>query len=559
MNEEVCDICDRLGLDVNVFGQLGVLPLARNPFSSVWTTVYQVKEGPYDAPSVFSCLSNLELEEEILGGTDWIRHVEDFDPGFCVTGDEILYGDGRDEGFDYLVKEVYFHSLERAQLHVSQEFVFLFGLLRGDDGNYYAVDECGREEMVVEVGDGFAMFRTKYLMRYIAAKQMLYVQFVDSRVASSEHYPLGAKVVCDEDCREASCHYGIWFQSTRERDYLLSMMYARSIVRPQDVSTCGVWPYDEESKEDYPEFIVEELPDGSFRHFSCDPDRVGNYFGANPGAPHYLTPVYFSPSVLDRYRDDPHFEVTERRLSCGTQWGVEIDVTVPSRVMLYLGDLGRDLPASERAHFLAHEISPSDQSVSATALAQDFFNSFDAPMGPVTAFLEARKELDEAWEEKFGNSLFRTLHPDEGDMEKLVYIPSGNGRRELDSVILNLTKLCVDYIDESRLERADSPGGINRLKATLEREGVKVSLSPLRDLQSIRSASMAHAKGSKYEKLKGSLLTGDNPADIERLVGRLTAMMSELAAALREGGGCFAGQSEEMTLSDKEKNERRSQ
>ena len=51
-------------------------------------------------------------------------------------------------------------------------------------------------------------------------------------------------MVCDEDCREVSCHYDIWFQSTRERDYLLSMMYARSIVRPQDVSTCGIWPYD---------------------------------------------------------------------------------------------------------------------------------------------------------------------------------------------------------------------------------------------------------------------------------------------------------------------------
>lgn len=171
-------------------------------------------------------------------------------------------------------------------------------------------------------------------------------------------------------------------------------------------------------------------------------------------------------------------------------------------------------------------------------------------MGPVAALLAARKELDEAWEVKFGNRLFRPLHPDEGDMEKLVYIPSGNGRRELDSVILNLTKLCIDYIDESGLERADSPGGINKLKATLEREGVEVSLSPLRDLQSIRSASMAHAKGSKYEKLKGSLLTGDNPADIEQLVGRLTAMMAELAAALRAGRGCLAGQSEEMTPSD---------
>ena len=551
MNEEVREICSNLKLDFNTFSQLDVLQFVRKPFSGVWTTVYQVKKGLYDAPSVFSCLSNLELEEEILGGTDWIHHADDFDPGFCATGDRTFYGNGRDEGYDYLVKEIYFHSLERAQLHVSQEFVFLFGLLRGDDGNYYAVDKCGREEMVVEVGDGFARFRTKYLMRYIAAKQMLYVQFVDSRVASSEHYPLGADLICDEDHREGSCHYDIWFQSTRERDYLLSIMYARTIVRPGDVSTCGIWPYDGEPEESYPEFIVEELPDGSFRRFTCDPDRLGNYFGANPEAPHYLTPVYFNPSVLDRYRDDPHFEVTERRLSCGTQWGVEIDVTVPSRVMLYLGDLGRDLPASERAHFLAHEISPSDQSISATVLAQDFFNSFDAPMGPVAAFLAARKELDEAWEVKFGNRLFRPLHPDEGDMEKLVYIPSGNGRRELDSVILNLTKLCVDYIDESGLERADSPGGINRLKATLEREGVEVSLAPLRDLQSIRSASMAHAKGSKYEKLKGSLLTGDNPADIERLIGGLTSMMAELAAALRTGCGCLAEQSEEMTPSDK--------
>lgn len=59
------------------------------------------------------------------------------------------------------------------------------------------------------------------------------------------------------------------------------------------------------------------------------------------------------------------------------------------------------------------------------------------------------------------------LHLDEGDMEKLVYIPSGNGRRELDSVVLNLTKLCIDYIDESVLEQAEKPGGINKLKATL--------------------------------------------------------------------------------------------
>lgn len=104
MNEEVREICSNLELGFNTFDQLDVLQLVRKPFSGVWTTVYQVKKGPYDAPSVFSCLSNLELEEEILGGTDWIHHAEDFGPRFRVTGDGTFYGNGRDEGYDFLVK-----------------------------------------------------------------------------------------------------------------------------------------------------------------------------------------------------------------------------------------------------------------------------------------------------------------------------------------------------------------------------------------------------------------------------------------------------------------------
>lgn len=529
---EVEKIAQNLGLEVPYFRQGDIIQIAMNPFHNVWTTVYQIRDGLYSAPAIFSCLADIRRENEILKGTDWIRHADSFNPGFISTSTGTYYENGRDDGYDFLVKEIYFHALEIEQVHINQEFIFLFRLFREKDDCYYAIDECGRKEMVVDIGQDIIRFKTSYLMRYIAAKQMLYVQFVDSRRSSEPDYPMDTEQIYNEGRQSDSCHYKIWYESTKKQDYLFSMLYARSIVRPGNISNCKIWPYDKILGEQFPEFIVAELPDGSYERFSCDPSKLGNYFGANPNAPHYLTPVYFKPDVLDRYRNDSHFEVTERRLSCGTQWSMEIDNAIPDRVMAYLGDLGRDLPESERAHFLAYEISPTGQQVSKTAVAQDFFCLFDAPMGPISAFFAAHDKLDNVWKTKFGRSLYRPLHTDEDDMKKLIRIPSGNGRQEFDTVILNLTKYCVDYIDESTLISTEQSGGINKLEATLCELEIHTDLKPLRDLQEVRSVCMAHAKGKKYEKLKGSLLTGDYPKDVSRLIERLTSMMGRLASDL---------------------------
>ena len=530
----VNEIIQKLNLDSDRFHQTDVIESVNNPFGNVWTTVYQIRESLYDAPAIFSCLADTKLEHEILKGTDWLRHPGDFSPGFRETRDGTYYENGRDDGYDFLVKEIYFHSLENQQLYINQEFVFLFELFRENDG-YYSVDEYGRKEKVVDIEENAVRFKTSFLIRYIAAKQMLFVQFIDSRRSSTSNYPMGAKPIAS-DCHEnGSQHYEIWYGGTQESDYLFSMLYARSIVRPDNVERCRICPYDKETDTYYPEFTIEELPNGSLKRFSCDPSKLQNYFGANQNVPHYLTPIYFSPDVLDRYRNNPNFSVTERRLSCGTQWSIAIDNAIPDRVMVYLGDLGRDLPPSEKKHFLAHEISPTERQTSATAFAQDFLGSFDAPMGPITALFNARHNLDSTWIARFGYSLYRAPHADEEDMEKLIRIPMGNGRQEFDTVILNLTKYCIDYIDESSLSAAKTTaGGINKLDEALRRQGVEVTLKPLRDLQTIRSSCMAHAKGKNYEKIKGSLLTGDCPKDVTQIINRLTDMMNSLTTALRE-------------------------
>ena len=531
MNDAVKRILTSRDLNPDDFEQHQVIELIKNPLSDVWTTVYAHSDEVYGSPAIFCCLAELEHRADILDGSDWLKHADSFTPGFCISAGSTRFEPSCHDAFHFIIMEQYFHSLNEAQLHLNQEFALIFELYRASDGNYYSIDECGGRELVVEFSDHQVRAKTKYLLRYMCAKQLLFVQFIDSRVSTPGSYPFHTDLFDSDSEVGANYRFDRWYQGNESEKYLLSMIYARSFVEPGPVEDCGLWPYDEED-EKYPEFIISELPDGSYERFTCDESKLANYFGANPDAPHYLTPVYFKPSVLDKYRRDKHYNVSERRLSCGSQWGIEIDNVIPSRVMVFLGDLGRDLPESERSYFLAFEMSPADQCISEEVIANDFFNCWVDTSGPIGNLLNAREELDDKWRASFGVPLYRPFHKDESDIAKCIHAPTSSGREEFDTVILNLTKMMVDYIDESQFSCPDEKGSINKLEAFLINNGIDVDLSPLRDLQNLRSASVAHSKGKKHDKLVGSVITGDNASDTMSLIERLTSMVNIMAAAI---------------------------
>lgn len=534
MNEAVLRVLARLGLDAKPFKQEKAIELVKNPLSGAWVTVYSHHDAADGRPSVFACFADLARKQEILAGDDWLKHASSFSPGFCVCADDVTYHDGRDEGYDFIVAEQYFYPLDQAQILVNQEFVMLFELYRGEDGCYYSVDKCGEREKVVDFAGDEVRVRTKYILRFIAAKQCFFVYFVDARLASSSSYPLGStECISGSDEVGGNYHIGQWYTSDIDESYLLSMLYARSFIEPDDVETCGVWPFDEKN-ERYPEFVIGERPDGSLVRYTCDPNKLGTYFDKEPRAPHYLTPVFFKPAVLDKYRSSPHFDVSERHISCGSQWRCEIDNVDPDRVMVYLGDLGRDLPESERIHFLSFEMSPVDQRISDEVFKTDLLNMWvKDPSGPVSMLMRARMELDKAWRKRFGLALYRPFHrADEGILEQ-IHIPSGNGESEFETVTMALTRALVDYIDESALKDADARGSINKLEAFLSGNDIVIDLKPLRDLQNLRSAGAAHGKGSKYDRLYGDVVTEDHREDAKRLIARLTTMLNEWTEALK--------------------------
>ncbi|WP_257144823.1 hypothetical protein, partial [Bacillus cereus] len=122
-----------------------------------------------------------------------------------------------------------------------------------------------------------------------------------------------------------------------------------------DIEECGYWPFD--NSKEYVNFTVGINGDGKEVEFTSNPDQLANYFGANPEAPHYLTPIYFSKEVLAKYYLKPElYEVNDGHIRCQGLWMLHIDnLNKGDYVSAYLGDLGK-LPYKEQVYWKSFNI-----------------------------------------------------------------------------------------------------------------------------------------------------------------------------------------------------------
>lgn len=531
MNETVRSIVESNGFDKNLLSQIRAIETIESPFKESWVVIYDGSGRLPDSLRVFACLAATELEDEILSGFGWIKRPNWFCPGFVQEGDRVVYESACDDGYEFIVASQDFYALDEEQFVVNHEFILLLKLYRGSDGNYYSVDESGKKEVVVEISARKVRVRTRHLIRYMSAKRLLFVQFVDSRVSSEPGYPNDVHVISHQDVKGESWNCFIDYRTNSKKDYLFSMIQARSVVRPRPVEESGIWPF-EVKDTSFPEFCVEELPDGTLRRFTCDPDRLRGGSGGDPEAPGYLTPVFFRPEVLDRYRRDPVFFVTEREIRCGSSWRLSIDNVYSDRVMVYLGDLGRYLPSFERQHFLANEVSPVGHRIAAEVVAADLLGLWtERTEGVVSQFFRALDRLKQSWCQRFGVELYRELHDDDLYLLQQIHIPSTRSQEEFDSIVQSLQRLLIEYIDESQFSavKGSDSGSLNRMERFLKVNNINIDMIPLRQLQNLRSRGTAHAKGRKYDKLKKEVLSGNSIEDVKKIISSLTGFMSRLS------------------------------
>jgi len=265
----------------------------------------------------------------------------------------------------------------------------------------------------------------------------------------------------------------------------------------------------------YVDFIIGIKGDGEEILYTCNPGKLSNFFGANPGAPNYLIPVYFRKEVLDKYYRQPSkFSIEDSYLRCGSLWGLQIDNHHPDKVCVWLGDLGRDLPYSEQLYWRSFNIPPSG-CISSTYYNRQILAEFTDSDRPEHIFFSLYTKLMQLSQDILGWNLLLPLTKEDEYHLHSIRIPSTDEQKDFDELILALTKIFVDSLNERELnhflsqdEVNEIVGSISRLEKILAKKNVGVyqpHIKFLRNLQNYRSAGSAHRKGKNYKKIAKEL------------------------------------------------------
>ena len=76
----------------------------------------------------------------------------------------------------------------------------------------------------------------------------------------------------------------------------------------------------------YVDFVIGVDDNGAEITHTCDEAALSNYFGKNPGAPHYLTPAFFRKALLNKYYANPTEDIVEDGgVSRVGNWSLRVD------------------------------------------------------------------------------------------------------------------------------------------------------------------------------------------------------------------------------------------
>ena len=430
-----------------------------------------------------------------------------------------------------------FHGLRPAYPELSEQFRLLFNLWESrKTGEFFYFDGSGNPIKAAEVHEKRVRVLTSLIRRYQAVRQLCLALYIDSTLFSSS-LPLGDY---DWQLRD-DAHALDYYRGAGSGSSRFSRLFGKKLFRPPARRQCGLWPY--EAPRQFEDFIISVNDVGLERLHTSDPDRLANYFGKNPTSPHYLTPVFFRREVLDRYyADTDRFEVEDGMVRCAGLWVLRLDNDRPEHVMVFLGDLGRDIPHDEARYWRSFNIPPPENGASETLLRRAFLGQFADAQSVDLRFARIYEMTNRAWEEKYGWPLFKPLHKDDRHVLAKLHVPAGDGQAEFDEQVLYLAKLVVDSLNEKELRRAAGPGpkgekGLGKLQRFLESAGIRDAealIAPLAHVQGLRSRGAAHRKGSDFDI---TVAIGDlgRRAGFERLLSQVASRLETLLTATGSG------------------------
>lgn len=425
--------------------------------SEQWFLAYLNIHTDQENGGLYCALIPNKSVEQALSQVSWDLSLGSGFPG-CVTyyeGSEertTYHRFGDDTGIEPLVFLRNFNGIRNPYLELSEEYRHFHNLYYDPKNNHYVkIFDDGNEEVVVRMFNERVEMRLLEVKQFLAMKEMHLASFFDivrySDIDLTEIGPDSASTTFREGLVCYSFHISACDFPIKPEHRLFSRLFGKKLIPPLPKGQSGVWPYETREK-DYEEFIIGIEKNGDLVRYTSDPDRLANYFGANPGAPNYLTPVFFRRQVLAKYYANPEkFSVEDGYLRCGGLWGLMMDNNHPEYVIVFLGDLGSTLPHSEQLYWKSFNVLP-DGGISKVNFRRSFLAQFADPERPDLFFKYMFESFTRRWREHFGWDFFIPLSEKDAHFYRTLRVPLSNDQAEFDSQVLALTKILIDSINE---------------------------------------------------------------------------------------------------------------
>lgn len=291
----------------------------------------------------------------------------------------------------------------------------------------------------------------------------------------------------------------------------------------------------------YCSYIAHDWKNKVISEISCDPACLSNYF-TESDLPFEITPAFFKPEVLSKYKSDrAKYKLESRSISCRSAWHLKtFDINSAGQVHTYLIYLS-GLPYEEQLHWKQYNEKPKAP-ISERAIKTDFEGQFYKEYDPLPSL---KRKLDKLNVE--GVSWWELR--DENAPDKVHY-PYTESKDEWADEILNLDQLLVEGLQEKWLRKKAKELGCNpdaRLRALKLLEVILVALdfeenhareimTPFHVVHNLRSILKGHTSGTEAENERKNALKehGSFRKHFENICSSCDESIEIIAEAIKE-------------------------
>jgi hypothetical protein len=397
---------------------------------------------------------------------------------------------------------------------ISQRLIHALELYWVDEESAYCrLDEDGDVEPVIrlinvkldegEKSDVIVTINAHQLHRYMAVTDMaLVMKFDFTRCRTGEFSGWSGSARRKHQSPDLFYHSEVQSHSS----FVNGILVVRPYITKESMIAENQRQWRGEGKQ-YATFKAHDWKNERYAEISCAPKALASYFEKDSALPFQITPAFFKPEVLQRYKADPDkYTLEHRSISSRAGWYLKTyDVNDVGQVHTYLRYLA-DLPYSEQLYWQAFNEWPKAP-ISQRAYQTDFEGSFSTIIDPLIILKSKVAELDTKrpdWWLPRGDSFASSVH-----------YPLTTSTEEWANAILGLDQLIVEGISPKaikvRLNKLGHSfdtqwGSIKLLQEYVLAKGMTISdsvllVEPLKKLHFLRSKVKGHATGAEKKAL----------------------------------------------------------